>query len=104
MRLKRFLLAAFAVLAVGVAAAPAASAATGNPYRSDAQAAHYLEQARGGSWFCLNGYYSKREQRTGRHPHQRNEERFRSFTCVGEGPALYLQTRPRGGWLVIRDR
>jgi predicted deacetylase len=81
---------------------PATAAAT--PYRTDTQAAHYLKQARGGSWFCLNGYYGKREQRTGRHLRQRNDERFGSFTCTGEGPALYLQTRAHGGWIAIVDR
>jgi hypothetical protein len=100
---------AIAVLTLLALAAPAAAqAATPGLYRTDEQAARFLEQARGGSAFCLNGFYSKREKRTGRH-FANHGERFRSFTCTWASPSgrtrsLYLQTRPGGRWVVLPDR
>lgn len=92
-------------------AAPATAAARmpSGPYRTDRQAERFLQRTRGGSAFCINGFYSRHEQRTGRHYRQRSGERFRSFACTWTSDAgrtidLYLQTRPHGGWVVTRDR
>jgi hypothetical protein len=80
------------------------------PYRTDKQAERFLERTRGGSAFCINGYYSRHEKRTKRHFRQRDDERFRSFKCTwtsarsGRTSDLYLQTRPNGRWVVLRDR
>lgn len=114
--MSKIILVAIAIIAL---AAPAAASAAGpwldtpgakalGPYRTDAQAARYLERTRGGSAFCLNGYYSKAEQRQRRHFRQRNDDRFASFACAlstDRGTAkLYLQTRPRDRWVVGPDR
>jgi hypothetical protein len=104
---------ALVVLLALIVAAPAQGAAPGL-YRTDEQAARFLERTRGGSAFCLNGFYSKHEKRTGRHFANRGE-RFRSFGCTwtgrvpqGSGPFrsrdFYLQTRPGGRWVVLPDR
>jgi hypothetical protein len=90
-----------AVLALLVAA-PAAMAAPG-PYRTDEQAARYLERVRGGWAYCVNGYYSHTEQRSGRHFPRRGGNRFRSFVCSTGGGDLYVRTR-FGRWAVVRDR
>ena len=95
-------------LALALLAVPAAAQAAlpPGPYRTDAQAERFLERTRGGSAFCINGFYSKREKRTGRHFPQRSDERFRSFTCTvsGRDSSVYLQTRPHGRWVVLTDR
>lgn len=103
MRLFLSVIACLAVLAApAVAAAPA-------PYRTDQQAARFLERTRHGVAFCVNGYYSRHEKRTGRHFAQHGQ-RFRSFACsftstrTGRTSALYLVTRPGGGWTVQTDR
>jgi hypothetical protein len=107
------LAAALAALALAGLAGPAAGATPAkraNPYRTDHQAAAYLNRTRRETgWYCLNGYYSRREQRTHRHPagymRLNAQQRFLSFTCVGPGPDLYLLTRPAGvPWVVVRDR
>ena len=93
-----------------------APAAQARLYHTDAQAERALERSRGGSAFCLNGYYSDYEQRTGRHWPDPNpgDDRFRSFTCAltdeqGETTQKYLRTRrhPSQGrrhWLIRPDR
>lgn len=115
--MRRLIIALVAVAAALVAAAPAGAAPAGNPFRSDTQAARYLEGAYpGGSAYCLNGYYSRHEQRTRRHQRQgvrdrRGVDLFRTFSCsltvqVGEDwetRNLYVATRP-GAWIVIADR
>jgi hypothetical protein len=75
---------------------------------------------------CFNGAFSAREKRTKRHFRSRTnragEDTFRSFACTlsaysdtdGDGQVtfsddertfhLYLQTRPRGRWVVLADR
>jgi len=88
-----------------IAAAPAAAAS--GPYRTDRQAARYVQSVRGGYAYCLNGYYSRHEQRTHRHFPQRFRARFRSFACSWtrrlRSERLYVVTRP-GRWLIVRDR
>ena len=110
----RPLLAAAAALALAGTAA-AATPKPPNPWRTDAQAGRYLDRlTHEQGWYCLNGYYSRREQRLRRHVagymryNGATPPRFRSFTCTlgGSGrPDLYLQTRPAGTrWVVVVDR
>lgn len=102
----RFVLIALAGLAV---MAPAAAAASPAPYRTDAQAARYVGHVRHGVAYCVNGYYSRTEQRTGHHFPQHGQ-RFRSFACsltstrTGATSSLYVRTLPGGGWSIRRDR
>jgi len=101
-------LTATALIAAFAAAVPAQAAPLGL-YRTDAQAERHIERTRGGSAFCINGYYSRHEKRTKRHFRQRSDERFRSFKCShtrrdGRTVNLYLQTRPNGRWVVLPDR
>lgn len=107
------------------ACATAATASTGKPlYRTDHQAEVFLEHGLR-AWAginlrtadfktatCLNGYYSKREQRTHHHYPQGHENRFgentfRSFACTlgvnDRSFNLYLVTT-RTGWRVMVDR
>jgi len=102
-----------ALLALAVVA-PAQAAPTG-PYRTDEQAAAYLEQTGVGTAFCINGHYSAHEKRTGRHFAGRKvvtrrgyvHYQFRSFACTVTDDIgtrqLYVQTRP-GPWVVMVDR
>jgi hypothetical protein len=111
-----------AVLTVLTFAAGASSA--GLTYRTDNQAAHWLEHnlkvwhgidlARQDfrSAFCINGYYSKREQHTGKHFPQGKENRagedlFHSFSCSLTAGSrtfhLYLVAKRRG-YSVRADR
>jgi hypothetical protein len=102
----RLFLAALISLAV---IATTATAATPGLYRTDGQAARYLERTRHGAAFCLNGYYSRHEKRTHRH-YPQHGQRFRSFGCTftsrrtGKTSDLYLVTRPGGGYSVQPDR
>ncbi len=82
----KIVLLALAAFAIATSQAAAASA----PYRTDAQAEHYLSTGLK-SWagiklstaqfrtaFCLNGYYSKTEKRTGHHsPTGQGQRRWR---------------------------
>jgi hypothetical protein len=109
------------VLSVGVAAA---GAGVRPLFRSDHLAEQFLEhhlqrwaginlrRADFVDAFCLNGYYSKREQRSGHHYPQGRESRsgenlFRSFACQltvnDRSFNLYLVTT-RTGWRVRADR
>lgn len=93
-------------------------------YRTDAQAQRYLEHglhrwaginlrtASFKSAFCINGYYSKHESRTGHHypqgkTNRYGEDLFRSFTCTlavnSRSFHLYVLTT-RLGWRVSADR
>jgi hypothetical protein len=94
------------------------------PYRTDAHAEHYLEHGlkrwagidlkKAGDKFasCIDGYYSRHEQRTGKHfpqghTNRYGEDTFRSFGCTLTVGArsfhLYVVTRVHG-WRVIADR
>jgi hypothetical protein len=95
-----------------------AAAKTPSPYRTTTQAERFLEQRYAtteSAWaYCSNGYYSRHEQRTGRHFSQRHRDRlgrdlYASFSCVVGGVGLenrnlYVQTRPNGRWIVGADR
>jgi hypothetical protein len=96
-----------AVLAT-VAVPAVAAALPAGPYRTDKQAARYVHRVRGGSVYCVNGYYSRHEQRTHRHFRQRYNGTSRSFTCSWVAPGrrsvqLYVVTR-WGPWRIVRDR
>ncbi len=115
---------AVAMVAAGLAGAAPASAAAAASYRTDAQAERYLEHRLRG-WaginlrgprvlkdaFCINGYYSRHEQRTRRHYKQGRVNRhggdvFRSFACTfvanNRTFGLYLVAK-QDGWLVAAD-
>jgi hypothetical protein len=102
----------------------AAAAPRKPPYRTDHQAEGFLEHGLrrwaginlgtvdSKSGFCINGYYSKHEQRTHRHYPQGHQNRygedtFRSFACTFSVNAnsynLYVVTTRRG-WRVMVDR
>ena len=114
------LLTALAMAAIMLMATGAAHAASAPPYRTTTQAQRYLEARYTGAtgdrtWaYCSNGYYSRHEQRTGRHFSQRHRDRlgrdlYASFACSVWGLAmedrnLYVQTRPDGRWYVAADR
>jgi hypothetical protein len=124
------ILSALATAAAALTFAGAAQAApVAWPYKTDAQAAHYLETrlptwagydlrtVEGRSAYCVNGYYSKHEQRTGRHygrerVDRNGELRFRTFSCslsFDDGAdyrtfELYVQTRTAPPWHVSADR
>lgn len=113
-----------------VLAAPVGAATTPpGPYRTDVQAADYLEHglkhwaginvdaANGVTFaFCINGFYSKTEQRTGKHfnggqakVNKFGEYMFRSFSCTlvtgGRIFSLYVVTlAKRPFWRVSADR
>lgn len=113
-----------AATAMAAASTTALAATDGLPlYRADHQAERFLEHGLR-SWagvnlrtdfvaaFCINGYYSRHEQRTGNHfpqGHQNRvgEDTFRSFACTLTADArtfhLYVVTA-RTGWLVRADR
>jgi hypothetical protein len=125
----------------GASASPPASAATTTTTKSsppaahellltDAQAENYVKTLKSfhgvslvpkqGSYqikmvFCTNGYYSKTEQRTGKHlpgsagrTNSLGEDVFPSFGCsVTVGPrtfGLYAVPRAEGAWTVTADR
>jgi len=116
------------ICTAALALAPLAAASIPRAdYRSDGQAEYYLKHGLKRwagrslttpglfkSAFCVNGYYSRHEKRTGRHFHpvervnKRGEYLFRSFACTlsagSHEYALYLVTLPRGTWSVSADR
>jgi hypothetical protein len=118
-------LATIALALVLLGTASTASASARKPlFRTDHQAEVYLEHGLHKcaginlrtvdfkSAFCINGYYSKHEQRTKKHYPQGRENGvgenvFRSFSCqlsVNDRTFnLYLLTTRRG-WRVMVDR
>jgi hypothetical protein len=120
------------LIVIGIAAllatttAAAAAALWKPPYRTDHQAELFLERglktwaginlraADFKSAFCVNGYYSKREQRTKRHYPQGHvnrvgENTFRSFACTlsvndRSFHVYVVTTMTLIGWRVMADR
>lgn len=108
-------------LVLALVLAAGAEAAKPRPvYRTDAQAQTYLQTLKvwhgvklhAPSAFCLNGYYSKTEKRTGHHLPQghenaRGEDTFGSFACtITSGSRsfhVYVVAKPHG-WTVAVDR
>ena len=127
--MQRSLWLAAATVVTGLAIAATAQAAPrvsvrGLAYRTDHQAEVYLERRlhrwggidlrkqRFKSAFCVNGFYSKRELRTGRHfPARTNlagENIFHTFACTLSAAdhswGLYLVALRQAHWSVSADR
>jgi hypothetical protein len=115
-----------AVLALALASTALASATL--TYKTDAQTERFVETGlrtwaginlarRPNSAFCINGYYSRFEKRTGKHYPQKEYTnpktgeyvvRFHSFACdltLGSKTfKLYLLALPLNHWKVLVDR